>query len=188
MHIHCLNNLRSEFMKLKHLRILIMVVLLLSSGAINLFAESPAKTGPLVLYADMVRGHTNPLGPVCAISSRFKQGEMVVWRARLIEGETGKAILATVEELLAEKPGNEALTAMLEGTSLKVHLSDGQTFDMRFAPHSGDDPKDYFWTTGWGIPEDYPTGTIDYWITAESGGRSVRWAPFDIGISKLTVE
>jgi hypothetical protein len=36
--------------------------------------------GTMILAADMVRGSENPMGPVCVLSSRYKQGEQIVWR------------------------------------------------------------------------------------------------------------
>jgi hypothetical protein len=63
---------------------------------LNLLAgvhQASAK-GSLILAADMVRGSENPMGPVCVLSSRYKQGEQIVWRLRIIDTATGKAVPA----------------------------------------------------------------------------------------------
>jgi hypothetical protein len=146
--------------------------------------------GSLILAADMVRGSENPMGPVCVLSSRYKQGEHVVWRVRLIDTATGKAVPAPAEELLSQNPSKEDLASMTKNISVKVHLSDGHVFPMHFGPHPTKKAADYFWTTAWIIPKNYPTGTIDYWITADwpAEGKMGRWQPFNVGYSKLTIE
>jgi hypothetical protein len=145
---------------------------------------------PLVLTADMVRGSANPQGAVCVLTSRYQKGEEVVWRVKITDAATGKAIPAEASELLARPtpPTAEELAAMSKDIAVVVHLSDGQNFPMRFGPH-GRPPADYFWTFGWDIPATYPTGTLDYYITADwaAEGKTGRWSPPNIAPSKLTV-
>ena len=130
--------------------------------------------GSLILAADMVRGSENPMGPVCALTSRYKQGEHV----------------APAEELLGQNPSKEDLASMTKNINVVVHLSDGHIFPMHFGPHPSKKAADYFWTTGWIIPKNFPTGTLDYWITADwsAEGKAGRWEPFNVGYSKLTIE
>ncbi|MGD9229102.1 MAG: hypothetical protein PVF26_21545 [Desulfobacterales bacterium] len=146
--------------------------------------------GSLILAADMVRGSENPMGPVCALTSRYKQGEHVVWRVRIIDSSTGKAVPAPAEELLGQNPSKEDLASMTKNINVVVHLSDGHIFPMHFGPHPSKKAADYFWTTGWIIPKNFPTGTLDYWITADwsAEGKAGRWEPFNVGYSKLTIE
>jgi hypothetical protein len=162
-------------------------VLLLIVTPLGLLAESQQS---IFLYADLVRGHENPQGPVCELNSRFRHGEMVTWRVRLVELTTGIAIPAPVDQLLIRKPDKDELAAMTAGFTVSVHLSDGQDIDLHFGPHPGKEPTDYFWTGSWLIPEGYPTGTIDYWISAKNkgNGTSGKWYPFNVGLSKLTIE
>ncbi len=170
----------------------VALVFLLAAVSMNLFAgvQQAYAQPPLVLAADMVRGHENPMGPVCALSSRYKQGEMVTWRARVIDSGTGKAVPVPVEELLVKRPSKEDLASMTEGIKVLVHLSDGHTFPMHFGPHPAKEKTDYFWTTSWVIPKNYPTGTIDYWITVDwpAEGKKGRWSPLNVAFSKLTIE
>lgn len=149
-------------------------------------------TGDLILAADLVRGHTDPQGPTCALTSRYQRGEMVVWRLRITDPDTGAMLPANPVDLLAMEipPDADAAAALAEGIVVTAYLSDGQEFPMHFGPHSGNNPVDYFWTSSWVIPEDYPTGTLDYYITAEwpENEKSGRWDPIAVGSSKLTVE
>jgi hypothetical protein len=160
--------------------------------SVNLFADVQQADAEqsLVLAADMVRGHENPMGPVCALTSRYRQGEMVTWRARIIDPGTSKAVPIPVEELLVKHPSKEDLAAMTKGISVVVHLSDGLIFPMHFGPHPPKEKTDYFWSASWVIPKNFPTGSMDYWIAVDwpTEGKTGRWSPFNVGISKLTVE
>ena len=159
---------------------------------LNLFigVQQANAQGTMILAADMVRGSENPMGPVCVLSSRYKQGEQIVWRLRIIDTATGKAVPAPAGELLSQNPSKEDLASMTKNISVKVHLSDGYVFPMHFGPHPTKKAADYFWTTAWIIPKNYPTGTLDYWITADwaTEGKKGRWEPFNVGYSKLTIE
>lgn len=151
----------------------------------------PAGVGKMALAVDMVRGHAGPQGPVCALNSQFLVGEMVVFRVRIWDFETGDEIPANVSELLARATPPEAgeLAAMTKGITVTAHLSDGQSFPLHYGAHGGDTPLDYFWTYGWEIDKDYPTGTIDYWVTVdwEAESKTGRYDPINIASSKLTI-
>jgi hypothetical protein len=109
-------------------------------------------------------------GAVCVNLSQFPRNSEVVWRARVIDPVTG-------EEL-----GDDDLD------SVEVNLGDGQTFEMRYGPHPRDNPTDFFWTTSWDIPADYPTGTVDWEVVASgSDGSTGSYAPFDVAPSLLTI-
>lgn len=130
---------------------------------------------PLVIQADTVSGPLNipeeeAGSAVCVLQSRFARNSEIVWRARAIDPVSG-------EEL-----GDDALESVV------VNLGDGQTLEMRYGPHPRDNPTDFFWTTSFDIPADYPTGTLDYEIVATaSDGRSGDFRPFDVAPSLLTV-
>jgi hypothetical protein len=138
-------------------------------------ATTPALAEPLVLQADMVWGPLNipeseMAGAVCVNLSQFPRNSEVVWRARVIDPVTG-------EEL-----GDDDLD------SVEVNLGDGQTFEMRYGPHPRDNPTDFFWTTSWDIPADYPTGTVDWEVVASgTDGSTGTYAPFDVAPSLLTI-
>lgn len=180
-------------MTAKTFRILILGLALLGLVSLSLFAggEGEGDKGQIVLYADMVRGHTNPVGPLCALSSQYHQGEMVVWRMRLFDTGAATAIPRAVETLLEEKPDKDTVAAMAKGINVTVHLSDGQSFPARFGNHGGKQPDggDYFWSASWEIPVEYPTGAMEYWVTVEwaEKKKSARHDPFNVGLSKLTI-
>lgn len=135
--------------------------------------ESPAAT--LLIAADTVSGPANipedqRATSVCVLQSRFPRNSEIVWRARVSDPSTGEELDDTVVE------------------SVQVVLADGQTFDMRYGPHPQDEPTDFFWTTSFDVPADYPTGTLDYEIVAtDNEGRTGRFVPFQVAPSLLTV-
>lgn len=173
---------------------LVISLLLVAGIAAMAGCAQPKEPSKLVLAVDMVRGVEAPKGPVCVLNNYFQRGEMVVFRARVIDPETGKAVPADPSELLAQAtpPTMEELIAMTEGITVVAHLSDGQSFPMHFGPHpppQAGPPTDYFWSASWVIPEDYPTGTMDSWVSADwpTESKAGRWDPFDVFPSKLTV-
>lgn len=138
-------------------------------------ATTPDLAEPLVLQADLVWGPLNipedeRAGAVCVNLSQFPRNSEIVWRARVIDPVSG-------EEL-----GDDALDSVV------VNLGDGQTLDMRYGPHPRDNPTDFFWTTSWAIPADYPTGTLDWEVVASgSDGSTGTFKPFDVAPSLLTI-
>ena len=71
--------------------------------------------------------------------------------------------------------------------SVQVVLPD-QVLDMRYGPHPRDTPADFFWTFGWDIPEDYPTGELPYMVTATSNdGRSGTYEQFNVSPARLVI-
>ncbi len=166
--------------KLSLVAALLMVGILALAGC----ARSPSN---LVITADMVRGAAGPKGPVCVLNNQYQRGESVTFRVRVFDPETGKQLPANPSDLLAAPPTMEEVTAMAKGIAVTANLSDGQSFPMHFGPHSPDQPLDYFWTVLWVIPENYPTGTIDYWITATVDSQTGRFDPFQVPPSKLTI-
>lgn len=129
---------------------------------------------PLAVAADTVWGPLNVPedqrgGQVCVLGNRFPRNSEIVWRARVFD------------------PATE--TELDDGSaSVEVRLADGQVFEMRYGPHPRENPTDFFWTTAFDIPIDYPSGTLNYEIVATStDGRVGMFAPFDVAPSLLTV-
>jgi len=131
-------------------------------------------SGPLIIAADTVSGPLNlPAdgsgGAVCVLQSLFARNSEIVWRARVMDG-SGTAL------------------SDAELASVVVELADGQTFDMRYGDHPRDNPTDQFWTGSFDIPQDYPTGTLDYKIVATAtDGRIGEYTPFNVAPSLLTI-
>lgn len=143
--------------------------------------ENGAQTGPqevaanLVIHADTVFGPTNipekeRATLVCVLASRFPRNSEIVWRARVVDPVSGQEL------------DDSALA------SVQVKLADGQVFDLHYGAHPQDEPADFFWTTSFDIPTDYPTGTLEYEIVAtHTDGRTATFVPFAVAPSLLTI-
>ncbi len=120
----------------------------------------------LTVYGDMV---TN-IG--CLAISQAHRGELVVWRIRIIDPQTGKDM--TDKEM----------------KSVQALLPDGLKFDLTYGGHpGGGTPTDYFWSAPWEVPLTYPTGSLGYEVTAVANdGRTGTFTPFEVASSKLTIK
>ena len=140
--------------------------LLLGLGMTPLAQAQVSK--PLFIAADMVTGPGGS-GPICVLSSRFMRKEEVAWRIRV-----------------QDATGNQLDDKTLK--SLIVELSDGQKFPAHFGGHPPKEPSDHYWSISWRIPEDYPTGSLNYKVVATALDGSIQsWEPPNIKPSLLTV-
>lgn len=125
-------------------------------------AATPApKPQFLNLIVDTVRGTAgvtddekkadNPASLVCVVMSKFPQGGRIVWRVRVVDPLTGKALDDKALELVT------------------LTLADGKTEPLKYGPHGGtkENPLDFFWAAGWTVPNDYPTGIFNFKIEAK---------------------
>ena len=123
---------------------------------------------PLFIAADMVTGPGGS-GPICVLRSQFMRKERVAWRIR-VQDVTGKQL------------DDKGLKSVL------VELADGQKFPARFGGHPPNAPTDWLWSTSWTIPEDYPTGSLNYKVVATAlDGSTQSWEPINNKLSWLTV-
>lgn len=132
-------------------------------------AKDPAG---LFFEGDMVRGRSQDgtTGPTCVLTSEYKRLEHVVWRIRVLDAET--RLPAGDKEL----------------KSVHVVLPGGERFEARFGTHPRREATDAFWATSWGIPADYPTGSIGYKVVAVDMNDQVHeWQPFNVAASQLKV-
>ena len=135
----------------------------------------------LFIEGDIVRGNTpsGNTGPVCVLANQFKRRENVIFRIR-------------VRNALGQPLDDKGLK------SLVVELSDGKKIpaDYRARPPVAvrarlglTGPIDYFWSSAWLIPADYPTGTFNHKVTAtDNQGNSATWEPFKVATSQLRIE
>jgi len=129
----------------------------------------------LTVNADAVIGSAGVKNPqdICVVSSRFPQGESVVWRIKVFDPATGQPM------------DDKALTSVM------VSLKDGQTFTAKYGGHPGQPGvpvTDHFWSTAWAIPTSYPTGSVPYTVTAKGvDGRTGTFTEFNVAPSLLTV-
>lgn len=134
----------------------------------------PPVTEALFIDPDTVLGPTNlteaerPL-KTCVQMSRFAHNEEIVWRVKVVDPATGEAMDDTALE------------------TVQIVMGD-QVLDLHYGPHPRDTPVDYFWTVGWEVPEEYPSGTISYTIEATAAdGRTGTWEQFGVAAAMLTV-
>lgn len=113
---------------------------------------APAKTF-LMVDGDTARGGFNLAAEEkswldCVQANRFPQGSGMVFRAKVIDPLTGKA--------LDDKSVK----------SVTVTLADGSVKDMQYIGRPTKAPTDYFWRFLFKVPADYPTGSFSYHIDA----------------------
>ena len=134
--------------------------------ALGVTASAEAESGkPLFIAADMVTGPGGS-GPICVLRSQFMRNERVAWRIRV----TGKQL------------DDKGLKSVV------VELADGQKFPARFGGHPPNAPTDWLWSSSWTIPEEYPTGTLNYNVVATAlDGTRQSWEPVNNKVSWLTV-
>ena len=119
---------------------------------------APQKAAFLILQGDTVRspeGLTDDQKTYlsCVQENRFPQGSRIVWRFRVLDPTTGTAL------------DDKALK------SFTLSLPDGTSVAFKYGGHGGPDkqhPAEYFWTAGFSVPADYPTGAFSYKVTATS--------------------
>lgn len=126
----------------------------------------------IAFSGDMVLGNTPRLGPPppCVLTNRFVRGDQVVFRMRLTDPGTGQQLDASGV------------------TSVRVEVSNGQSLPMKFGPHPPRNSTDNFWTAGWIVPKDHPTGSLSYKVIAVAkDGSTLAWEPFKVAASQLTI-
>lgn len=142
-------------------------------------AAAPATPRYLILRGDTVRspeGLTDEQKTFlsCVQQSRFPVSSRIVWRFEVLDSFTNKAMddkqLKTVE----------------------LGLPDGKTSAFKYGPHGGtkENPAAFFWTAGFSIPANYPTGTFNYKINAVSNeGLTGTYLPdvFKVPAAYLTI-
>lgn len=143
-------------------------VLLSSCGSAAPAASTAATpTGQLFVQVDQV---SVAEATSCWVMSVYHPGEGVYFRAKVLDPVTGKAM--TKDDL----------------QGVNVALPNGQALKMTYAGHPGKQPTDYFWGVLWKVPADYPTGTVDYSVTATANdGRTGKWLDWNLTSSMLTI-
>lgn len=125
--------------------------------------ETEVASSNVVVHADTINS-AEVEHAVCVVNSRFEQGWRMVFRAAVTDKDT--------EEFI-------------EDAEVKVVLENGDEFEMELGEH-GDDGT-LLYSVGWTIPEDFPTGSLDYEIIATVDGEEYAYEPFDVEPSKLTI-
>lgn len=117
----------------------------------------PAAPKTLALIGDTVRGTAGLLEEeksvlTCVVMSKFPQGGRIVWRIRVFDPVTSRAL---------DDKGLASVT---------LTLPDGKTQAFKYGPHGGtkEAPTDFFWVSAYTVPADYPTGIFSYKVDAKS--------------------
>jgi len=147
-------------------------IIVLSLALVGLAPRSQAQQPQSIfLEGDMVRGNTGrgQTGPTCVLNSQFKRSENAVFRVR-VRDISGKPL---------DDKGIQGIV---------IELSDGQKLSMRYGGHPPRGSIDYFWSAGWLIPDNYPTGTLYYKVVAtDLQGRTQTWQSFQDPRSQIVV-
>jgi hypothetical protein len=151
-----------------------LATLVVSIALAGLAGTAAAQTrtepaGKLFFEGDLVRHNVEgQVGPWCVLQSRYKRGEGIAWRFRVMLPD-----------------GSVADDTVLK--SLVVELGNGDTVPMDYGPH-GNPPTDYFWANSWIVPANFPTGTLGYKAIATLQDDSVvTWEPFTRPASVLAI-
>ncbi len=148
-----------------------------SVAATTQATAAPQKATYLLLQIDTVR---SPEGLTdeektflsCVQQSRFPQSSRIVWRARVFDPLTNKAL------------DDKAIK------SFDLTLPDGTKQAFKYGGHGGTKPDyaEYFWTAGFSIPATYPTGLFTYQVKATNlDGAIGTFDQFKVTSSQLTI-
>lgn len=124
---------------------------------------------PLIVAHDMVLGQGGVLeeGEVfCTLEDRFKRGQQIVWRIRVVDGRTG--------DFLTDE--------QLDGVFVNFQsLQPDTTLPGGYGPHPPNEPTDEYWVVPWVVPDDFPAGELEYRIGVDQpDGREIRRVMFDV--------
>jgi len=155
----------------------VLLAALAATGSFPAAAEEAGKEVPLILVADTVLGvvgipEAEIPKKVCVLSSRFNPGQQIVWRVRVYDPTTGQPLDDTTLDLV------------------EVALPGDQVLKARYGPHPPppQEPTDFFWSTSWVVPQDYPSGSLPFIITAKAkDGRSGEFIEFNVAPSLLII-
>jgi hypothetical protein len=71
--------------------------------------------------------------------------------------------------------------------SVEIELGNGLKVPLHYGGH-GMPPTDFFWSSFWTIPDDFPTGSLGYKVNATmNDGTVVTWVPFTRDTTQLMV-
>jgi hypothetical protein len=156
-------------MKSKTLSLLALSAALLgfANGAYAQSRTEPA--GKLFFEGDVVRhALMGQQGPFCVLNNRYTRGEAVAFRQRVLLPD------GTVADNMKIK-------------AVEIELGNGQKLPLHYGGH-GNPPTDFFWSSFWTIPDNFPTGSLGYKVNATmNDGSVVTWQPFTRDTTQLMI-
>ncbi len=148
--------------KITFIGLVLSVFLLVSACSNNEKSEEPESTNASTSEVLVLSGDTVSEQGGCVLASRYTVGDKIVFRMNATDAGTNK----------------QAVDAKLQ-----VHLSTGEVLDMVYGEH-GDDK---FWVIAYPVTADTPTGSMDYYVTAEDGNKKGEFRPFNVQPSLLSI-
>jgi hypothetical protein len=129
------------------------VTVLLVTGILAKDSDQGNGKDTLIVYANTAIGHV-AVDPsiICVESSLFSRGQQIVWRIRVLN-----------------PAGNPMDDTQLKSVVVQIPGSSPLSLNASYGGHPGGPgvtPTDHFWAVAWTIPNDYPTGTFPYEVTA----------------------
>lgn len=124
--------------------------------------EEEARTA-IVVHGDTINS-SQVEDAVCVVNSRFEKGQMLVFRAVVVDAVANEE---------------------LEDAEVKVVLETGEEIELAYTPHGEEETMLY--AAPWTIPDDFMTGTVNYQIIATVDGNDYTYEPFNVGPSLLTI-
>lgn len=123
---------------------------------------------PLIVTHDVVISGDKPLAPGqsdCGLTSQFYHGQKSVFRVKVINPATGKAMNSS----------------QLKGVSVHITSGSGTTLQAKYEKHG----NDRFWVAPWIIPSSVPAGKVNYTISVT--GQNAQPVNFAVPESEMTV-
>src|ERR1043165_4572003 len=129
-------------------KLALSALILSAAVAGNAVAQNRTEpAGKLFFEGDIVRhALMGQQGPFCILNNRYLRGEAVAFRQRVM------------------KPDGTPATAM-DLKSVEVELGNGTKVPLHYGGH-GNPPTDFFWSSFWTIPANFPTGSLRSKINA----------------------
>jgi hypothetical protein len=127
-------------------------------------SSTPQSKGALIVNADTVSGGG------CILLNQYKPGDTIVFRIKVYDPVTG------------EQMDDSSLK------SVEVSFADQKLAAFYGGHPQGDTPTDFFWSYCWTVPDGYPTGTLNYKVTAtDNEGRIGTYNEFNVKPSLVTI-
>lgn len=137
--------------------------------------QAPVTAKALLLQTDTVRGSAGLSAEEkvylsCVQQNRFPQGAAIVWRVKVFDPLSATAL------------DDKGLKSVV------LTLPDGTTKAFKYGAHPAGKTDDYFWTSSFTVPADYPTGAFSYKVTATSNeGLVGTYTQFNVAASALQI-
>ena len=160
-----------------------LVVLVAAGVCLGMLGSEPiagqaARTGKLILWADLAMFQPPGHPENCIVKNRFKRGEPAGFRLYAIDGGTGEPETTAQIVVHITYAGKKVdIPALYRGVP-NTNPATGQPMPIRSNQ----------WTARWVVPNDAPVGIVRYTATArDKYGRTVEFSPPHGEPSWLTV-